>query len=117
MSDLPVVIAIGKEVLRNPSTIAVADMLGLTENVDADEVFDVAVIGAGPSGLATAVYAASEGLRTIVLEGLAPAGRPARARRSRITWDFQPESPARRSQVVRRCRRRNLARVLPSRAR
>ena len=57
VSDLPVVIAIGKEVLRNPSTIALADMLGLTENFDADEVFDVAVIGAGPSGLAAAVYA------------------------------------------------------------
>ena len=75
LSDLPVVIVVGKAVLRNPSTIALADMLGLTENLDADEVFDVAVVGAGPSGLAAAVYAASEGLRTIVLEGLAPGGQ------------------------------------------
>ncbi|CAA9340366.1 MAG: Thioredoxin reductase [uncultured Microvirga sp.] len=74
-ADMPVVIAPGDRVLRNPATSALADDLGLTEVVAPGEVLDVAVIGAGPSGLAAAVYAASEGLRTIVVEALAPGGQ------------------------------------------
>ncbi len=73
--QLPVVIAPGERVLRNPATAALADELGLSEAVDAAHAYDVAVVGAGPSGLATAVYAASEGLETLVLEGLAPGGQ------------------------------------------
>ena len=74
-SQLPVVVLPGEAVLRNPSTPALADALGLTEAIDADHVWDVAVVGAGPAGLAAAVYAASEGLATIVIEGLAPGGQ------------------------------------------
>ena len=73
--QLPVVIAPGQQVLRNPSNAALADALGLTETLDPTKVYDVAVVGAGPAGLAAAVYAASEGLSTIVLEGLAPGGQ------------------------------------------
>ncbi len=73
--SLPVVIAPGEEVLRNPSVAALADALGLTETLDPDRLYDVAVIGAGPAGLAAAVYAASEGLQTIVIEGTAPGGQ------------------------------------------
>ena len=73
--QLPVVIAPGEAVLRNPSNAALADALGLTEILDPDMVFDVAVVGAGPAGLAAAVYAASEGLRTVVLEAMAPGGQ------------------------------------------
>ncbi|WP_027135463.1 FAD-dependent oxidoreductase [Geminicoccus roseus] len=74
-ADLPAVIAPGRLVLRNPSTYEMARQLGLTERIDAAEPFDLAVVGAGPGGLAAAVYAASEGLSTIVVEQEAPGGQ------------------------------------------
>jgi len=73
--QLPVVVLGGKVLLRKPSNAELADALGLSEELDASVVYDVAVIGAGPGGLAAAVYAASEGLTTIVLEAVAPGGQ------------------------------------------
>jgi thioredoxin reductase (NADPH) len=73
--QLPVVISPEKRVMRNPSTMELAANLGLTEIIDPLHVYDLAVVGAGPAGLATAVYAASEGLDTIVIEGLFPGGQ------------------------------------------
>src|SRR6187200_1107230 len=74
-ADLPVVIAPGHRVLRKPSLAQLADDLGLTETFDHAQAFDLAVVGAGPAGLAAAVYGASEGLQTIVIESMAPGGQ------------------------------------------
>lgn len=62
-------------VLQNPSDLAIAMAFGLMRPVGDDEVFDVAVIGGGPAGLGAAVYAASEGLRTLVVEAEAVGGQ------------------------------------------
>jgi thioredoxin reductase (NADPH) len=74
-SLLPAIVLPDRSVLHVPSNVEVADALGLTESVDSSHIYDVAVIGAGPAGLATAVYAASEGLSTVVVEGVAPGGQ------------------------------------------
>ena len=73
--DLPVVFCPGGEVLKRPDNVEVADCLGLTETPDPEAVYDVAVVGAGPAGLAAAVYAASEGLSTVIVETEAPGGQ------------------------------------------
>lgn len=74
-SALPALIKPDRGVLSRPSDERLAEELGLFEPPEPGVVYDVAVIGAGPSGLASAVYAASEGLRTIVVETLAPGGQ------------------------------------------
>src|SRR5580693_9225089 len=72
--DLPVVIVSGK-VLRRPTPGVLADYLGLTVGIMPDGGFELIVVGAGPAGLAAAVYGASEGLRTIVLEMVTVGGQ------------------------------------------
>jgi thioredoxin reductase (NADPH) len=73
--QFPVVLSPGKPALFNPSNATLADELGLAETLDSARIHDVAIVGAGPAGLAAAVYAASEGLDTIVIESLAPGGQ------------------------------------------
>lgn len=75
ISDIPVVICNSRDVLRNPSTQKLADCLGLNASIDTGQVRDVVIVGAGPAGLAAAVYAASEGLDSLVLEVEAPGGQ------------------------------------------
>jgi len=74
-SELPSVTLANGRTLVRPTITALADELGITELPDSQTIYDVAVVGAGPSGLAAAVYAASEGLSTIVIEGTAPGGQ------------------------------------------
>lgn len=73
-NDLPVVIA-DEQPLRNPSDRELADVLGISIELDPAHTFQLVVVGAGPAGLAAAVYAASEGLDTLILESLAPGGQ------------------------------------------
>jgi thioredoxin reductase (NADPH) len=73
--DLPVVVCRGQVVLKNPSNAEVAACLGMNPQLDAARIRDVVIIGAGPSGLAAAVYAASEGLDVLVIETVAPGGQ------------------------------------------
>lgn len=73
--ELPIVLCPDGRLLRNPTEGCLARCLGLVGPIDPDRMFDVAVIGAGPAGLATAVYAASEGLSVLVLDCRAFGGQ------------------------------------------
>ena len=74
-SELPVVICRNETVLRNPSNETIADRLGFNERIDQRRRRDVVIVGAGPAGLAAAVYAASEGLDALVIEANSPGGQ------------------------------------------
>jgi thioredoxin reductase (NADPH) len=74
-ADVPVLICRGEVVLRNPTNQQIADCLGYNDAIDQTQIRDVVIVGAGPAGLAAAVYAASEGLDVLVLETNAPGGQ------------------------------------------
>ncbi|WP_043089830.1 NAD(P)/FAD-dependent oxidoreductase, partial [Xanthomonas vasicola] len=73
--DLPVMVCPSGRVLRQPSDAEAAHCLGMTPDIDPNKRYDVAIVGAGPAGLATAVYAASEGLSVLVLDQRAIGGQ------------------------------------------
>src|SRR5260221_6940184 len=75
VADVPVLICGVETVLRNPTNAQIADCLGFNETVDQTRVNDLVVVGAGPAGLAAAVYGASEGLDVLVLESNVPGGQ------------------------------------------
>jgi len=73
--EVPVVICSNRGVMRNPSIQKLADCLGLNSRIDESQVRDLIIVGAGPSGLGAAVYAASEGLDVLVIESTSPGGQ------------------------------------------
>jgi thioredoxin reductase (NADPH) len=74
-ADVPVLICRGEVVLRSPTNQQIAECLGFNEGIDQTQIRDVVIVGAGPAGLAAAVYAASEGLDVLVLETNSPGGQ------------------------------------------
>jgi thioredoxin reductase (NADPH) len=74
-ADIPVLICRGDVVLRNPSNQQIAECLGFNEGIDQSHARDVVIVGAGPAGLAAAVYGASEGLDVLVIESNSPGGQ------------------------------------------
>ncbi len=75
LSDVPVVICNDRNVLRSPSIQELANCLGFNVSIDSTHVRDLIIVGAGPAGLAAAVYAASEGLDVLMIETSAPGGQ------------------------------------------
>jgi thioredoxin reductase (NADPH) len=73
--DIPVVVCRGGELLKNPSNAKVAECLGMNARAADERVHDLLIIGAGPAGLAAAVYAASEGLDVRIVDSFAPGGQ------------------------------------------
>jgi thioredoxin reductase (NADPH) len=77
VKDIPILICADQRVLKNPTDSQIADCLGLNDALEPDVVHDLVICGAGPGGLAAAVYGASEGLDVLVVEAGAPGGQAA----------------------------------------
>jgi thioredoxin reductase (NADPH) len=75
VNDVPVIVCRDGHVFKNPSIESLSSALGLSAELDPQEVRDTVIVGAGPAGLAAAVYAASEGLDVLVFESTAPGGQ------------------------------------------
>ncbi len=74
IKDFPIVANGTIWMLKNPSNLALGEIIGLKHNLP-EELYDLVIVGGGPAGLAAAVYGASEGLKTVVLERMAPGGQ------------------------------------------
>ena len=95
--EVPVLICRQTVVLRNPTNLQIADCLGFNEAIDTARLRDILIIGAGPAGLAAAVYGASEGLDVLLVESESPGGQAGSSSRSRTTSDSRPASRVRSS--------------------
>ena len=74
VDEMPIVAFENNKIFKNPSNLELGKLVGITKTLE-DKVYDLAIVGAGPAGLAAAVYGASEGLETVVLEKTAPGGQ------------------------------------------
>jgi len=92
--DLPLMLCPNGSLLKRPTDAEAGVCLGITPELDPNVVYDVAVVGAGPAGLATAVYAASEGLSVLVLDQRAFGGQAGASAASRTISAFRPAFPA-----------------------
>ena len=98
--------------LRNPSNQQLADAIGIHQPLERS-IYDLVVVGAGPAGLAAAVYGASEGLRTAVLETLAPGGQAGSSMRIENYLGFPTGLTGPNSPAARPCKPTNSARICP----
>ena len=103
--ELPVMVCPNGAVLKRPTDVEAGVCLGITPELEPSMLHDVVVVGAGPAGLAAAVYAASEGLSVMALDQRRSAGRPAPRRGSRTISAFRPAFPAARWPDARSARR------------
>jgi thioredoxin reductase (NADPH) len=94
-AEIPVLICRGEAVLKNPSNQTIANRLGFNERIDQVHLRDVVIVGAGPAGLAAAVYAASEGLDALVIEASSPGGQAGASSRIENYLGFPQEFQAR----------------------
>ena len=108
-ADIPLVVCPDGSVLKNPTEADLARTLGMRRLDHPDRIYDVAIVGAGPAGLATAVYAASEGLSVIVFDSRAFGGQAGASARIENYLGFPKASPGRPSPAGPSCRRRSLA--------
>ncbi len=90
--QLPLVVCPGGQVLRNPSETDLARCIGLVGPIDPHRLYDVAIVGAGPAGLATSVYAASEGLSVLTLDSRSFGGQAGASARIENILVFPPAS-------------------------
>jgi thioredoxin reductase (NADPH) len=81
MEEIPIAICNNRTVLRNPTIAELAKSLGLNDHIAASEMRDLVIVGAGPAGLAAAVYGASEGLDVLVIDAESPGGQAASSSR------------------------------------
>ena len=111
IDDTPVVLCGGGRAVVSPTARELGDTLGIAESLDPGHVADVVVVGGGPAGLAAAVYSASEGLDTVVVEAHSPGGQASTSSRIENYLGFPLEYLAQTWRIMPKCRLRSSVRT------